>query len=393
MYQRSYFNKILQRLKEPRHFIQVLSGPRQSGKTTLICQITQATDVPIHYALADDPSIRDRIWIEQQWEIGRLKTREMGKAILVLDELQKIEGWSETVKYLWDSDTLSELGLIVVILGSSPLLVQRGLTESLAGRFEVLHIPHWSYAEMRDAFGWNLEKYIFFGGYPGAAPLVEDEKRWRSYVIDSLIETSVSKDILLMKRIDKPALLRRLFHLGCEYSGRILSYQKMLGQLQDAGNTTTLAHYLELLGNAWMLCGLNKFAGQSVRRRGSSPKFQVFNNALMTATVGVTFKEALADREFWGHLVESAVGAAFINAFIGDFGNVFYWREKNQEVDFVISRGKTLAAVEVKSGRRRENYSGMESFARQFKPQKQLLIGGDGISLEDFFSKPAEQFA
>lgn len=389
MYARAHFNLILSRLKEPRRFIQAILGPRQAGKTFLMRQVIDSLNGPVHYALADEPAVRDRVWIEQQWEIARLRTRERGKAILVLDELQKIEGWSEAVKYLWDSDTATRTELTTVILGSSPLLVQKGLTESLAGRFEVIRLPHWSFAEMRDAFGWDVEQYIFFGSYPGAATLITDEQRWRHYIVDSLIETSISKDILLMKRVDKPALLRRLFYLGCEYSGQILSYQKMLGQLQDAGNTTTLAHYLDLLAGAWMLCGLDKYAEHGVRRRASSPKFQVFNNALMTAPAGISYDGAQNDRNLWGRLVESAVGSHLVNSVEGE---VYYWRERGMEVDFVVCLGGKIVGIEVKSGRKKEGLPGMQVFKNNFKPDRLLLVGGDGIALEEFLASPVQHW-
>jgi predicted AAA+ superfamily ATPase len=259
-------------------------------------------------------------------------------------------GRSETVKRLWDEDTRARRVLRVVLLGSAPLLVTQGLTESLAGRFELLPLPHWSFAEMRAAFGWSLDEYLFFGGYPGATPLIGEPARWARYIADSLIETSIARDVLLLTRVDKPALLRRLFELACCYSGQVLSYTKMLGQLQDAGNTTTLAHYLDLLAGAGMVRGLPKFAGDAARRRGSSPKLQVMNNALMTAVSGRTLEEARADREFWGRLTESAVGAHLVNAEATGAGAVSYWREGNHEVDFVVQSGRRLTAIEVKSG-------------------------------------------
>jgi len=269
-------DELLRRLKEQRRFIQVLAGPRQAGKTTLARQVMEAAKLPAHYASADEPTLRDRTWIEQQWDIARLKARDAKlTALLVLDEVQKVSGWPDVVKLLWDADTHAGLPLKVVLLGSAPLLIQRGVTESLAGRFEIIRVPHWSFTEMREAFDWTLEQYIFHGAYPGSAELIESPERWRRYIVDSLIETTISRDILLLTRVDKPALLRRLFHLGCGYSGQILSYQKMLGQLTDAGNTVTLAHYLELLEGAGMLAGLAKYAHGLVRQRGSSPKLQV----------------------------------------------------------------------------------------------------------------------
>src|SRR3989338_8943017 len=395
MYSRPIYKTILSRLKETRRFLQVLAGPRQVGKTTLIRQVIEALNIPSHYASADEPTLKSAIWIEQQWEIGRLQTRKVEKkqeALLVLDEVQKVAGWSEIVKRLWDDDTVNRTHLKVVLLGSSPLLIQSGLTESLAGRFEIIPLTHWSFSEMKDAFDWNVEQFIYFGGYPGAAGLIDDEERWSRYIIDSLIETTISRDILLMTRVDKPALLRRLFLLGCDYSGQILSYQKMLGQLQDAGNTTTLAHYLELLAGAGMVAGLQKFAGGEARQRGSSPKLQVLNTALMGAQSGLTLKEARADGAFWGRVVESAVGAHLANAAAASLCELFYWRDRNREVDFVVRVGRTVTAIEVKSGRAREALPGMEAFATAFKPTRRLLVGGDGIALEEFLSRPVEHW-
>ena len=390
MIRQTIHDELLKRLKEKRRFLQVLAGPRQVGKTTLVRQVMAAAKIPAHYASADEPTLRDRTWLEQQWDITRLKAKE-GKngALLVLDEIQKIPDWSSVVKLLWDADTHSGVHLKVVLLGSAPLLIQSGLTESLAGRFEVIAVPHWSFPEMHEAFGWNLEQYIFYGAYPGAAELIDSPERWRRYIQDSLIETTISRDILLLTRVDKPALLRRLFHLGCAYSGQILSYQKMIGQLTDAGNTVTLAHYLDLLQGAGMLAGLAKYSHGQVRQRGSSPKLQVLNTALMSAQDQRSITEARQDGDYWGRLVESCIGAHLFNSSLGTDISVTYWRERNHEVDFVLQKGKTVVAIEVKSGGRRESLPGMEAFARQFKPKRQLLVGSEGIFLEEFLSKPA----
>jgi hypothetical protein len=382
------------RLAEPRRFIQVLAGPRQTGKTTLVREVAESSGVPYHYASADEPTLRERAWIAEQWEAARALAGEGGRrgAVLVLDEVQKVTRWSETVKRLWDEDTRAKRPLKVLVLGSAPLLIQRGLTESLAGRFEVLRLPHWSYAEMREAFAFSLDEYLFYGGYPGAAPLIGEPGRWRRYVVDALIETTISRDVLLLTRVDKPALLRRLFEVGCRHSGQILSYTKMLGQLQDAGNATTLAHYLDLLAGAGMLAGLQKFAGRAARSRGSIPKLQVLNTALMTAQAGMSFEEARANREFWGRLVESAAGAHLANAAATGACEVFYWRERNREVDFVVRAGRTVSAIEVKSGRAREALAGMDAFAAAFKPARMLLVGGGGIALEEFLARPVEHW-
>lgn len=393
-YTRPHGLVLANRLTEPRRFIQVVAGPRQVGKTTLVQQVTEGSGLPVRYASADEPTLRSPMWIGQQWELARAADRDADQhgAVLVLDEVQKIPNWSESIKRLWDEDTRARRTLKVVLLGSAPLLMQQGLTESLAGRFEVLHLPHWSFAEMQVAFGWSLGQFLFYGGYPGAAPLIEDEQRWVNYIRDSLIETTISRDVLLLSRVDKPALLRRVFQLGCSYSGQVLSYTKMIGQLQDAGNTTTLAHYLELLAGAGMLTGISKFAGQRVRQRASSPKLQVFNTALMTAQAGITFEEARADHQFWGRLTESAVGAHLANAAAAGGCEVYYWRDRNREVDFVVRLGRTLTAIEVKSGRTRDTQPGLAAFCDAFRSARMLLVGGDGLALGDFLSRPAEHW-
>ncbi len=380
---------LARRLAGPRRFLQIVAGPRQVGKTTLVHQVVSKAGFPARVVSADEPSLRGESWLEQQWQAARLEAARAGRqgSILVIDEIQKLPNWSETVKRLWDEDTKTKRRLKVVLLGSSPLRVEKGLSESLAGRFEVLHLPHWTFSEMRDAFGWSVDRYLYFGGYPGAAPLAREPKRWSRYVLDALVEPTISRDVLLLSRVDKPALLRRLFELGTRYSGQMLSYTKMLGQLVDSGNTTTLAHYLDLLAAAGMLVGIPKYAGEVIRQRASSPKLQVFNTALLSAVSGLSPRAARADGETWGRLVESAVGAHLVNAAAAGECEVFYWRDRNVEVDFVVKRGRALTAVEVKSGRRREVPQGLIDFEKQFRPQRVLLVGGDGLGIEQFLSR------
>lgn len=390
-FERTQVAVLTDRLQEPRRFIQVVAGPRQVGKTTLVTQTLARLGVPHVFVSADEPTLRDTAWLAAQWERARAEAKRSPEgAILAVDEVQKAAHWSETVKRLWDEDGRRGLALHVVLLGSSPLLVQQGLTESLAGRFEIVRAPHWSLAEMRAAFGFDLEAYLRFGGYPGAAPLVGDPERWRQYLLDALIETTIARDVLLMTRVDKPALLRRTFELGCRYSGQILSYTKMLGQLQEAGNTTTLAHYLELLTGAGMLTGLSKYAGEVVRQRGSSPKLQVFNTALMTAIAGRP--DVPLDSAFRGRLVESAVGAHLVNAATDHELEVFYWRERDREVDFVVKSGPDLLAIEVKSGAARTHQPGLDAFTRAFPRARPLVVGGDGVELEAFLERPVRSW-
>jgi predicted AAA+ superfamily ATPase len=313
-----------------------------------------------------------------------VQARDAGRtgSLLVIDEVQKLPSWAETVKRLWDEDTAARVPLKVLLLGSAPLLIRKGLAEGLTGRFEVVRSNHWSYREMREAFGWSLEQYIYFGAYPGAAGLIADEARWRRYIVDSMIEPTLARDVFQIQRVDKPALLRQLFHLGCSYSGQILSFTKIVGQLQDAGNTTTIAHYLELLSAAGLLTGLPKFAGQKVRQRGSSPKFQALNNALITAQTELSFDEAKRDHRYWGRLLESTVGAHLVNEGLG----VCYWREGSREVDFVLRKGRLIYALEVKGGRGSD--SGLDEFAQAFRTTRILTVGTGGIPVDQFLDGP-----
>ena len=394
MIQRIQLQHVKAKINEERKFIQVIMGPRQVGKTTLVNQLLQQIDMEYHFVSADAVFYSNYVWIEQVWETARMKLRQSKthELLLVIDEVQKIPNWSEYIKQQWDKDTFEKTNIKVILLGSSRLLIQRGLTESLAGRFETIYLGHWSYAEMNTAFNWDVEQYIYFGAYPGTASLINDEERWKNYVKDALIETSISKDILMLTRVDKPALLKRLFELGSLYSGQILSYTKILGQLQDSGNTTTLSHYLQLLSDSGLLGGIEKFAGDVVRIRSSSPKFQVFNNALFTAQDIYSFQSAKMKPEYWGRLVESAIGSHLINNSYSERFNLYYWRENNNEVDFVLEKDRKLISIEVKSGNRSAN-KGMSQFSQKFSPKRNLLIGTGGISVEEFLKiNPVELF-
>lgn len=386
MIQRAYFQEIRNRIEEPRKFIQVLYGPRQVGKTTLIKQVLDVTRIPHLFATADDMVGADAVWLRKLWGQARAMYRQENcrDFLLVIDEVQKIMNWSETVKKEWDMDTFEDLPIKVVLLGSSSLLIQKGLTESLAGRFESLFIPHWSYNEMKEAFGWSLEQFIWFGGYPGSASLVNDEPRWKRYIKNALIETSLSRDILMLTRVDKPALLRRLFEIGCSYSAQVLSMTKIQGELMEKGNLTTLGNYLSLLEWAGLLCGLEKYAGDIIRKRSSKPKFQVFNNALLSAQSESCFAEAHADGRYWGRMAESAVGTHLLNQSYAEDYHLYYWNENSQEVDYVLQKGSKIVGIEVKSGKDATN-EGMAIFDKKFHPKAVYTIGTDGIPFEDFF--------
>lgn len=360
----------------------------------MIKQLIKQINIPHIFITADDVFAADTTWIRREWNNARLKHEQSGQKelLLIIDEVQKIENWSEAIKKEWDSDSFNDVKMKVILLGSSRMLIQKGLTESLAGRYELTNVTHWAFDEMRDAFGWSLEQYIYFGGYPGSASLINDEDRWQDYIRESLVETTISKDILMMTRIDKPALLKRLFEIGCRYSSQILSLLKVQGELQETGNLTTLSNYLGMLREAGLLSGLEKYAADVIRKRSSKPKFQVHNNALLAASQAETFDAVRNNPKVWGRFVESAVGTHLINSSMKHRFNVYYWNQGNMEVDYVIERNNGCVALEVKSGRDSRNL-GLSAFDKAFHPRRIYTIGTDGIGLEQFFCmNPADLF-
>jgi predicted AAA+ superfamily ATPase len=433
------------RLREPVTRIQIVAGPRQIGKSTLVRQTLAKWPQDRLTMLSADTGTgaalnlnggteayrperkRDASWLIDEWKkaSGTAKATEkrdlrsgtyqrqaesarrlppganltQGQQptkphVLVIDEIQKIPQWSETVKALWDVDRAEDIDMHVILLGSAPLLMQKGLAESLAGRYELIRMSHWSLAEMQEAFDFSVEEFIYFGGYPGAAQYIKDEVRWRNYVVDSLITPNIEKDILQMARVEKPALLKLLFELGCQYSGETRSLSKLKGQLEDAGNVTTLADYLHLLSEAGLLSGLQKFAADKVRQRNSVPKLNARNTGLMSVYSGYSFAEAQADRAFWGHLVETSVGAHLINTAEGEL-HVSYWRESPYEVDFVLAQGKRITAIEVKSGRSSGAAQGIKQFQTRFPNANSFVVGasaGCDITVAELLSKSASHW-
>lgn len=393
-YIRKYYETLKERILEPRKFMQVLAGPRQVGKSTLVGQVLESIDIPYTSEVADAIAPADSDWIHRVWESARatMMLRGEQERLLVIDEIQKINNWSEVVKKEWDEDTRKRVNLKVVLLGSSRLLLRKGLTESLAGRFELIRIGHWTLQEMQAAFGVTLDQYIYFGGYPGPADMIGDEKHWRKYIKDSLVSPAIEKDVIMTSNIYKPALMKQLFELGCSYSSEILSLTKLIGQLQDAGNVTTLASYLEILNQCSLLTSLQKYSNDETRKRASVPKYQVYNNALLTAYKGRSFVADRTDTKVWGRWVESAVGAHLLNISEGADCQIYYWREpsrgidnKNKEVDFIIVSNGESVAIEVKSGRRGMN-SGLPAFVDAFHPKKSFVVGTNGVPLEVFLN-------
>jgi|SRR5690554_1491016 len=385
MFERKQLATIKKRLEEKKNLIQVITGPRQSGKTTLASQLTEKISIPFSFVSADAVPSSASGWIEQQWEAARIKMKnsQAKSFLLIIDEIQKINNWSELIKKEWDKDRLNKTNIKVILLGSSTLLIDKGLRESLTGRFEMIKLPHWDFKEMNKAFQFTPEQYVYYGGYPGAADLIHDENRWKDYIFNSIIETTISKDIIQLTTIQKPALLKNLFELACIYSGQILSYTKILGQLTDAGNTTTLAHYQNLLNQVWFISGLQKYSGSNVNVRSSPPKWVVYNTALLSAYSNSNYKTSLSNPDIWGRKVEQAVGAFLLNQSRLYNFNVYYWREGNNEIDFVIEKNKKVIAIEVKSGKT-AFHRGMEKFRGIYKPSKSLLISNDSLSWKDF---------
>ena len=392
MYRRKQYNILHERIAEPRRFIQVIAGPRQVGKSTMVKQIVKEVPIPYTLETADAIETDNAEWISNVWNTVRQQMlfRNETEHLLVIDEIHKINNWSEMVKREWDSDTFADRNIKVVLLGSSRLLLKKGLTESLMGRFELIRMPHWNYREMHEAFGWDINQYIYFGGYPGGATLIKNERRWQQYVVDAIIGPSIDKDVILTSTIYKPALMRNLFELGCTYSGEELSLNKVLGQLQDAGNVTTLSNYLTILGECNLLTGLQKYAADKARKYNSVPKFQVFNSALLSALHGKTYEQAFTDSKLWGRWVETAVGAYLINNAEPLGYKLYYWREASNEVDYILERRGETIAIEVKSGHRTTN-KGITLFRERYNPRHAIIVGSGGISIEDFLQFDLEK--
>ena len=387
MFVRHHFQRLQKRIEEPRHFIEVVVGPRQVGKTTLVKQVLKTVKIGYHHVSADNVPTNQTNWISEVWNTARSKMRAAGtnEYLLVVDEIQKIPSWSEVVKKEWDDDTFNDVNIKVILLGSSRVLLEKGLADSLAGRFEEIRMSHWSWPEMRDSFGMTLEEYIYYGGYPGAAPLISDTDRWSQYIESAIVDATINKDILQNHVVTKPALLRQTFELGSSFSSQELSVTKIMGQMQDAGNTTTISSFLQLLSDAGLLTGLQKFANDKARKRASTPKFQVHNSALKNYLSPLSLENALIQPKQWGRFYESAIGAHLVSKAFENRFDLFYWRQGNDEVDYVIQKRDCLMAIEVKSNHEKTT-TGLQVFKEKFSPKVSLIIGPEGIGIEEFLS-------
>lgn len=410
-FQRDQVQELCRLLEPMPRFMVAISGPRQTGKTTIAQQALEETAIPGRLLSIDNPEASgfgqfrrrssfasaippagSREWLVRQWRFARAEAERSSRGfVLALDEIQKLPDWSNTVKGLWDADRARNCPLRVVLLGSAPLIPQSGLSETLMGRFMPLTVAHWSYEEMSRVFGYNLNEYLYFGGYPGPAHLRRNEQQWARYIAGSIIAPAIDRDLLAMTRVDKPALLKRLMDLACGYSGQILSYNKMLGRLHGAGNTTTLARYLDLLAQVGLVAGLSNYSGARVRRRASSPKLNVLNTSLMTAASTYAYDEARNDRAFWGRVVESAVGAHLVNTATPGV-EVHYWRNRNAEVDFVLRGGPRVVGIEVKSGTKLRHWREVDAFRKRNDVDACHVVGAGGLPLDEFLSAPADHW-
>lgn len=383
-YLRTMTHELLRRLEEPPRLLQILMGPRQVGKTTSIHQAAQRLrrkKFSIVSADADAVASPPAVWIARHWAAANALAKTGKPTLLAFDELQKIPGWSEIVKKEFDANQRLKPRLRphVVISGSSALMVERGLTESLAGRFELIRFPHWSFGEQSAAFNLNLKGYITMGGYPRLSEFPQDAERFIGYVRDSVVEPVLSKDILLLHPVDKPVLLRRLFEFACYHPAEIVSLQKMLGQLTDKGNVTTIAHYLDLLAKAFLVVPLQKYSPEILRIRSSSPKLIVMSQALLAAIQGKSPVGSAEDRGIYGRWVENAVGAHLLRSGF----EVFYWRERDDEIDFIARRKGVVIAIEVGVSDKKRG-APLVRLAERLGIKRTLIVGPSGTAIDQF---------
>ncbi|MGE3063636.1 MAG: ATP-binding protein [bacterium] len=383
---RKAFSILLNRVKEKGNFIQFITGPRQVGKTTMVLQLKENIGNDCKYFVSEDSITKGPSWLDSTLSNEEISADKNGnrKRVVIIDEIQKIRDWQDIVKKHYDKIKRDKCSLQMILLGSSPVLLSDG-KESLAGRFESIYMSHWNYSEMREAFGWDLEDYICYGSFPGSATFTNDYRRWRSYIKESIIEATLTKDILSYERINKPALLRQLFEITQVYSGQIFSFTKMLGQLHDAGNTTTLSHYAELLKTSGLMCILSKFSCRELVKRMSIPKLQVLNNAFLDFGEGDLKKILQTNSELKGRIIESAVGGYLANRMLSGEIELYYWRDGNDEVDFVVKKEGRMFLIEVKSGGTRMYQKGLDAALKKYPKASAIIIGNSHKELEKFF--------
>jgi uncharacterized protein len=375
--QASFIPDLRENIEHSSDYLQVILGPRQVGKTTGILEFLENSKRPSLYFTADDILSPSGSWIEALWQEALLKD---SKCLLAIDEIQKVHDWPSTVKKLWDKQKRSPSTKIqLILLGSSSLHIHEGLKESLTGRFQLIRAHHWDYTRSKKLASFDVQKFVRYGGYPGSYALLDRPAKWKSYLHDSIIETVIGKDILQIARVAKPALFRQAFKIIMSYPAQDISYTKLLGQLQDKGNTDLIKHYIELFEAAFLLESIYKFSGKAVLSRSSSPKLIPLCGALID-------REVFETHSGYGRAVEAAVGACLIqNGF-----KVEYWRDGQNEVDYIVKNEGILFAIEVKSGRLRST-KGMDAFRKLYPSARSVYVSE--ATLESFLTNPRKYLA
>ncbi len=367
---------LAKRLAEPAPGrIQLLAGPRQVGKTTLLLEVAERFGKQSVYAAADAPEAA----LPGFWERIVARTEETaaarGRAILLLDEAHLLHGWGARLKGVWDRFKRRKTPVHIVASGSSALHLAVGSRESLAGRYERLTLTHWSARSIAEVYGVPTEEaadlVVRMGSYPGAFPLRKDVARWSAYVRDAILEPAIGRDILALAAVRRPALLRQVFGVAASSPAQIVSLQKLQGQLQDAGALETLAHYLALLDEAFLVASLPKYSTNVARRRASPPKLVPLNNALVAVVDPEGIADSKSDPKRFGVWVENACLAHAWNS--GQ--RVAYWREEPLEVDGVLEGSWGKWAIEVKTGRfQPSDLTGLLEFSRRHPGFKPLVV-------------------
>lgn len=361
--------------ERPPGLIQVLTGARQVGKTTLLLELADHLGTRAVYAAADGPEAALPGFWERLWSRGEEAARAHGRAVILLDEVQRLGDWAGKLKGEWDRLKRQRSRINVVVSGSSALRLARGSRESLAGRFERITLAHWSASAASSVFRIGREDAadlaVRQGLYPGAFRFRRDPARWAAYVRDAIVEPAIGRDLLALAPVRRPALLRQVFATAVTLPAKIVSLQKLQGRLEERGSLETIAHYLDLLADAYLVAGLDKHSARASRRRSAPPKLIALNNALLAVGDPHGSPDPGREPERFGGWVENACLAFAWNAGQG----VTYWREEPLEVDGVLDGSWGSWALEIKTGRfGAADLSGLLEFVRRFPSYRPLVV-------------------
>lgn len=356
----SFTSKLKTNIAAKSGLIQVVLGPRQVGKTTTVLRMIEDhyADSAL-YVSADSIFNAEAQWLREQWQKALREDK-----ILFIDEIQKCHNWAEAIKSLYDETKRSKKNLQCVLLGSSSLAIQKGLSESLTGRFQILRAYHWNFDESKRGYELSFDDYLRYGGYPGSYQFIHDDDEWAQYVANSIVQTVVEKDILQYNTVKSPALFKQTFEIIMSYPAQEISYTKLLGQIQDKGNVELVKYYIQLFEGAFLLKALEKFSAKAVLTKASSPKILPLAPSLAYLQIRAPYEE-----QERGRIFETIVGGQLVRT--GE--KLTYWREGSLEVDFVLSKGRNIWAIEVKSGRKKSAKS-LGLFKQKFPQAKSCII-------------------